>query len=237
MIEIGGNPIIHTGGGYGYGYDGMGFGGGNSIWAFLLFALLNRGGFGCGDNGAVGVERSVYNSQNFNQLDNGIRAVQNGICDSVYAVNNAVKDGFYSTGMNLQGINQNLGNALCTTTYELNNQIRNVGDKVTSCCCTMERAIDGVERAIDGVNFNGERNTNAVIQAVDRNGDKILAWLNDDRRAKQDKEINSLNQEIQTQRIIAAQKPVAPVPAYLQPNPYAPYQGNYGYGYGYGCCN
>lgn len=218
MIDVGGTPVIQTG------YDG-GMGG-NWIWAFLLFALLGRNGFGCGDNGTAGIERSIFSSQNFGQLDNGIRAVQNGICDSVYAVNNAVKDGFYSTSLNIQGLNQNLGNALCSTTYELADQIRNVGDKVSSCCCTMERAIDGV-------NFNAERNANAVIQAVDRNGDKILAWLNDDRRAKQDKEIASLTQEIQTQRIIAAQKPVAPVPAYLQPNPYASY---YGYG-AYGTCN
>ena len=183
MIEIGGTPIINTGGcggyyGHGYGYDGMGAGGGNWIWAFLVFALLGRNGFG-GDNN---VDKSIFTSQNFNQLDNGIRAVQNGICDSVYAVNNAVKDGFYSTGMNIQGVNQNLGNAICTQTYELANLVRNVGDKVSSCCCSMERAIDGV-------NFNAERNANAVIQSGDRNTQRILDWLSNDRDSRDRKSV------------------------------------------------
>lgn len=212
MIEIGGTPIINAGGygGYAGGFDG-GMGG-NWIWAFLLFALLGNGGFG-GNNT---LDKSIFTSQNFNQIDNGIRALQNGLCDSVYAVNNSVKDGFYSTGMNIQGINQNLGNAICTQTYELANLVRNVGDKVSNCCCT-------VERAIDSVKFESEKNANAIIQSGDRNTQRILDWLSNKELSDKNQKIFEMSQDAQTAKIIAAQKPVAPVPAYLQPNPYAPF--------------
>ena len=83
LTDVGGTPVIQTG--YS-GYEG-GFGS-QWVWAFLLFALLGGGGFGWGRNnmtgaGVAAVDSAVYASQQFNQLDNGIRAVQNGICSSV----------------------------------------------------------------------------------------------------------------------------------------------------------
>lgn len=219
MVDIGGTPVIQTGG---YGYDGMG---GNWIWAFLLFALLGRGGFGGvgTDAGLVtsAVEKSVFNAQQFGQLDNGIRAIQNGLCDSTFALNNSIKDGFYSNAAAVQNVNSVLGNAICTQTYELTNQIRNISDRISDCCCT-------TQRAIDGVNFNIERNSNAIIQSNERNTDRILDWLRTKELSDKNQTIFEMSQKAQTAEIIAAQKPVAPVPAYLQPNPYASYYGGYG---------
>lgn len=233
MVDIGGTPVIQTGGGYGY--DGMG---GNWIWAFLLFALLGRNGFGYGDNrGDAGIERSIYNSQNFGQLDNGIRAIQTGLSDLGFSLNNSIKDGFYSNAMGIQNVNTNLGNAICSQTYELNNQIRNLGERLSDCCCT-------TQRAIDGVNFNNERNANAIIQSQERGTQRILDWLNTKELSDRDQKIFEMSQKAQTLEIIAAQKPQAPVPAYIQPSPYEAYYPNaYGYGRNFGhgcntgCCN
>ena len=86
--------------GCGMGYGGFGMGGWEGLIALIVLAgLFGNGGFGGGfggGGGALGLG-AIYGSQQFNQLDNGIRAVQNGICDSTFALNNSIN-----------GINQNL---------------------------------------------------------------------------------------------------------------------------------
>ena len=110
LTDVGGTPVIQTG----YGCNGDGFGWGNSgiLGIILIIALLGGGGFGgfgFGNRGGFGLanmDNTVWGAQQFAQLDNGIRAVQNGICDSVYALNNSVKDGFYATQTAIQGVTQ-----------------------------------------------------------------------------------------------------------------------------------
>ena len=80
--------------------------GGYFMWIIILFALFgwgNNGNNGGGVNEAAAAasfegsatRNAVNNGFQFNQLDNGIRAIQNGLCDGFYAVNNSLKDGFY----------------------------------------------------------------------------------------------------------------------------------------------
>ncbi len=133
QITEGGTPLTISNGGCGYGYDGM-MGGGNWIWAFLLFALLGFGGNGFGrgrDND------DIWKAQEFGQLENAVRATNSGICDSTFALNNSIKDGNYSTLRAIDGVNQNLGNAICSSTYELNNSIKNVGFDLQQCLETV----------------------------------------------------------------------------------------------------
>lgn len=225
MVDVGGTPMIQTGGSG----DSMGS---SWIWAFLLFSLLNRGGIGGlggGEGVGLGLEKSLFNSHSFNQLDNGIRSLQSGLCDSSFSIINAVKDSAYATSREVDRVNQNTGNAICNQTYEVVNQIRNVGDKVANCCCT-------VERAIDAVRYDGEKHKNDIIQATERSNQNILNWLNNKEIADKNQRIFEFSQREQTREIIAAQKPVAPVPAYLQPSPYAPYY-PYGFNGGFGAPN
>ena len=220
LTDVGATPVIQTSAGY----DGM-FG--NSwLGILLVIALLGGGGFGFGGygrNGVAAVDSAVFASQQFNQLDNGIRGIQNGICSSTYDLNNSIKDGFYSTAMGIQGVNTNLGNALCTTTYELAGKINDVANQMQSCCCK-------IERGIDGVNFNAERNASAIIQNATANTQRILDYLSAKELADKNQQIFDMSQKAQTAEIIAAMKPVAPIPAYIQPNPYASYSS-----YGCGC--
>lgn len=203
ISEVGGAlPVVQTTGGYGEGF------GGSWVWAFLLFALLGNGGFGgYGRNGVAAVDSAVFASQQFNQLDNGIRGIQNGICSSTYDLNNSIKDGFYSNAMAIQGVNTNLGNALCTTTYELAGKINDVQNQIQNCCCQVQQ--------------NATANTQ-----------RILDYLSAKELADKNQQIFDMSQKAQTAEIIAAMKPVAPIPAYLQPNPYSSYSscGCNGYG-------
>lgn len=82
---------------------------GNGSWFMWIIALAiifgNGNGFGFGGNRGFGAgpaiegiaTRDAVNSGfQYNQLDNGIRAVQNGLCDGFYALNNSVKDVGYA---------------------------------------------------------------------------------------------------------------------------------------------
>lgn len=79
-----------------------GFGNGSwFMWIIALAIIFGNGngfGFGGGNRGVEGIAtRDAVNSGfQYNQLDNGIRSVQNGICDGFYALNNSVKDAAYA---------------------------------------------------------------------------------------------------------------------------------------------
>ena len=85
--------------GYGFGGDGWGW-----IWILLIFGIFggwgNGFGFG-GNNGANGsgfqgwaTRADINEGFALNNLQSGINAIQNGICDSTYALTNAINSGF-----------------------------------------------------------------------------------------------------------------------------------------------
>lgn len=94
--------------------DGMGFGGGWLSW-ILIFALLGGGGFGFGGR------------------------AQAATTDEVAAgfANSAVLNKLNELTVGQANINQNLGNAICSSTYEL-------GSKIDNCCCNTQAAIQQV---------------------------------------------------------------------------------------------
>ena len=85
--------------GYALGADGRdsnadGMWGGQWVWAFLIIALLFRGGLfggnGYGDaNGAL-TRSDLCEGFNFNNLENAVRGVQSGLCDGFYAMNTSL---------------------------------------------------------------------------------------------------------------------------------------------------
>ena len=94
--------------------DGMGFGGGWLSW-ILIFALLGGGGFGFGGR------------------------AQAATTDEVAAgfANSAVLNKLNELTVGQANINQNLGNAICSSTYEL-------ASKIDNCCCNTQAAIQQV---------------------------------------------------------------------------------------------
>ena len=227
LTDVGGTPVIQTGYGAGSGCDGLGFGGSGWLGIILIIALLGGGfwgnrGFGAEANAGLSREllaSELASSQSFQDVQSQIRGLTNGICDATFALNNSIKDGFYATQTAIQGVNTNLGNAICSSTYELANRINGVGTQLQQCCCN-------IERAIDGVNFNGERNTNAIIQNATANTQRILDYMTAKDLADKNQTIFDMSQRAQTAEIINAMKPREAVPAYLQPSPYETYRVN-----------
>lgn len=124
---------------------------GDGGWIFLLFILLTAGrgwggfggyggfgGFGgYGVNGAdfqgVATRADINGGFAFNNLQRGVQGIQQGICDSTYALNNAITSGFHG-----------VDSALCNGFNGVNNNISNLGYNLQNCCCQTQRAIDGV---------------------------------------------------------------------------------------------
>ena len=100
--------------------DGM-FGGG-SWWIVLLFLFAFGGnGFGYNNRGNAATTEDLASGFNFSSL-------QSKTNDILAAVN---------------GVNQNLGNAICTSTYEL-------ASKIDNCCCNTQLAIKDLTATVVG---------------------------------------------------------------------------------------
>ena len=104
---------------------------GDGFWGIILLALLfgnggygGFGGFGGGGamlNGAL-TRAELYDGFAIQNIDSAVRGVQQGICDSTYALNNAITSGFYG----------------------VDRSICDVSHQISDCCCQTQRAIDGV---------------------------------------------------------------------------------------------
>ena len=208
-------------GGYGGGFGGFGsFGGGAGLQGMATRADINEG----------------FALQN---ITSGIQGIQQGICDSTYALNNAITSGFHNTTVGMmQGFN-GVERGFCDLSHQL-----------SDCCCA-------TQRAIDGVNYNLATQTNALQQTMCTNTRDIIDSQRDGTRAildflTQDK-ISTLtaenqalkfaasqsaqnafitaNQDAQTAELIRRLGRDCPVPAYVVPNPNCCYGNPVGVGY------
>ncbi len=198
------------------GYGGFGMGGWEGLIALIVLAgLFGNGGWGGGFGGGANGIGAVYGAQQFSQLDNGIRSVQNGICDSTFALNNSVKDGFYS-------VNSNISSALCNTTYELASKIDANRFAAQQCCCE-------TQRAIDGVNYNNAKNTCEIVNAIHNEGNLTRDLITQNKiemlqakLADKDRDIQTrdfqLSQLSQNAYLVKTLNPT-PIPAYQVANP------------------
>lgn len=109
----------HDGCGYG---DGFGFGGGGILAWFLIFALMGGNGFGFGGNRQVATTDEV----------------------SAGFANSAVLNKLNELTVGQSNINQNLGNSICSSTYELAGKIAGVEAALQACCCETQNAIGQV---------------------------------------------------------------------------------------------
>ena len=103
------------------GNDGNNSWGGDGWWIIIFIILAmggwgrGFGGFGVNDGGyspccAPATAQGVSDAFNFNQLDNGLRGIQNGLCDGFYAQNNAIE----FTGIDTVKNNADLMNLVST---------------------------------------------------------------------------------------------------------------------------
>lgn len=121
--------------GYAMGMDtnnnGGGFMDGSGFWGIVLLALLFGGGRGFG-----GGNNAIADGFALNSLDNGIRGIQNGLCDGFYAVNTGMLTGFNGVQSQLASCccdtQRLIERGFCETNANIANQTRAILDYLTS---------------------------------------------------------------------------------------------------------
>ena len=199
------------------------------MWIIVLFALFGWGGngFGFGGNGNRGncaTTSDIADAFNFNQLDNGIRGLERGFCDSTFAINNAV--------------------SRCNNMATLMQQLNTMSFQMQQCCCDLQGAIKDTRYDIAKASCD-------IIQNAHNDTDRVLARLDAMETSRLQEKVAEQQAEIQNLRLAASQsaqngyidaignsivarlQPPQPQPSYLVPAPY-PYCGN---GNHNGCCN
>ena len=213
--------------------DGM-FGGGDwGAWIilFLLFGLFGRGGFGgFGADGAgpCATQADVRAAVDQQTLISKIDQQTYGMADSFTALNNTLNSNF-----------RGIDNAICTLGYQNQQGFNTIAHQISDCCCT-------TQRAIDGVNYNMAKNTcdlqntinnttRDIIENQNCNTRSILDFLVNDKIAT----LQAENQNLKLQASQAAQNAYlvnelrpCPIPAYITCNPFA---ASYGLTNGCGC--
>lgn len=217
-----------------------GFGGwGDGIWAIIILAMLGfgggwGGGFGGGwggmmMNGAL-TRAELYDGFAMQNIDSAVRGVQQGICDSTYALNNAITSGFYGVDRGLCDIGHQISDCCCTT----NRNIDSVKYDMATGFCNLSNTIQNTTRDIidnQNANYRGLMDfmVNNQLQAL-RDENQTLKFAAS--QANQNAFITA-NQEAQTAEIIRRLGRDCPVPAYVVPNPNCCYGNPVGIGYGY----
>ena len=225
--------------------NGGGFFGGDGIWAILILAMLfgwGGGGFGYGGFGGgaglqgIATRADINAGFQFNDLQNAVRGVQNGLSDGFYAVNTSLLNGFHG-----------VDSALCTLGYQNQQGFNQLGSQLAQCCCDQRAAVSDLRYSI-GSEFCGLGNAmqngfRDVIDNQNANYRGLMDFLVQDKISTLTAENQSLkfaasqaqqnafitaNQEAQTAELIRRIAPM-PVPAYSVPAPYP-------YGYAHGGC-
>lgn len=184
------------------------------LWGVIILALLfGRGGFGgFGGGGGDGVSAGFA----WQGIDNGIRGIQQGLCDGFYAVNTGMLNGFHG-----------VDNAVCSLGYNVQSGFNSLSHQLSDCCCATQRAIDNVR-------YDMATQACDTRQAINNSTREILDFLTQDKIASLTAENQSLkfaasqasqnafitaNQEAQTAELIRRLGRDCPVPAYVVPNP------------------
>ncbi len=212
MMDSGGVPMTmpvqpantgNNGGGFGWGGDG-------AWWIIILFLFVfcgwGNGGFGGGyGNGANGAGFQGYATRAdinegfaMNNLQSGINAIQQGICDATYALTNAVNSGFSTTQMSMmQGFNG------------VQAQICSLGAQLAQCCCDIRASIQDVryEMAQNTCNITNQMNNNTrdILESQNSNTRAILDYLCQEKIDAKNEKIAEQAAQIQALQLQASQ--------------------------------
>lgn len=256
---------------------------GDGGWIFLLFILLiagrgwgGYGGFG-GGFGGYGISANTPGFQGyatradinegfaFNGLERNVQGIQQGICDSTYALNNSIMNGFHG-----------VDNAVCQLGYQTQQGINSLASQMASCCCnitggqkdimySIATQANGINNSIQGVRYDlatqscDTRNliqntTRDIIDGQNANTRAILDFLTQDKISSLQAENQALkfkasqseqnsfiaaNQAAQTAELIRRLGADCPVNAYVvqPPTPVTFPTNSCGTFAGYGNCN
>lgn len=138
--------------------DGDWGGNGGAWWIIVLFALMSNGGWGAWNRGSdfgqyatAASQTEILLGQQFQNLDNKIDRIGNGIADATFALNNSIHSAQDST---------------LVSRYEL-------GSQLADCCCTTNRNIDqsryDMSLAACSIKENDDKNAQKILDLLYQN--------------------------------------------------------------------
>ena len=216
--------------------------GDNGAWWIIVFVLFfafggwggngfGWGGNNCRDGYPCATQADVRAAVDQQTLISKLDQQTYGLADTFTALNNTLNSNF-----------RGIDNAICTLGYQNQQGFNEVAHQISDCCCT-------TQRAIDGVNYNLATQTNAIQNAMCNNTRDIIDNQNSNTRSILDFLVNdkiaTLQAENQNLKLKASQaeqntylvnelRPCAK-PAYIT---CSPFQSAYGFGLNNncGCC-
>lgn len=233
---------------------------GNGSWILVLIILIaimggwNNGSFGGAGNGYVSDSYALVSDNA--TLERKIDGVYSGICDSTYALNNAITNGFASAQSTMTQGFAGLNTGMIQQGYESRIATQGVGNQLSQCCCDLRQQIGDVnyniatnanmiDRTIGDkfcqTNFNMQTNTRDIIDSGRADTQAILSKLDA-------METNRLREKLESERdakyalqgqldraqlrydIVNDVRP-CPQPAYITCNPFSTCSCNQNVGY------
>lgn len=202
------------------------------LLAILVIAALFGGGFGFGGfgfgGGGAGLQGMVTRADinegfAFNNLQNGVLSIQQGLCD-----------GFYGVQGQLANMAAQQASCCCETQRAIERGFADTNYNMATQACETRNLIQSTTRdLIDNQNANFRALMDYQVQREMRDKDaKIVELQNAASQAAQNNYLAALS-EAQTAELIRRINPT-PVPSYTVPAPY-PYGGWNGNGCGCGC--
>lgn len=222
-----------------------GFGDGDYWWIILLFLFAGNGNWGYGNGGFNGggtVREEVSYGFDMNGLENGVRGIQQGLCDGFYAANTSMLNGFSGVQNALcQGFS-GVNAAIAADTVATTSGIHDLSTQLAQCCCDNKYAL---ATGFADLNYNMATQAcdtrraiaDSARDIIDNNNAgvrSILDFLTQDKIATLTSENQALkfaasqaaqntfitaNQEAQTAELIRRLGKDCPIPAYVVPNP------------------
>lgn len=243
--------------------NGGGFFGNEGLWAVIILAIIfgwgngnglggrNNGGSNGGDNvtvvpypapsygmgfgGGALTRADLCQDMNFNNLESGVRGIQQGICDSTFALNNTITSGNNALQMGMmQGFN-GVDRAVCNLGYQNQAGFNALGNQLASCCCDIKSAVGDVK-------YQMASDTCAIQNTIQGTARDIIDNQNANYRGLMDfmvqSKIDALQAENQNLKLAASQaaqngyidaignsivarlQQPQPVPSYQVPAPY-----------------
>ena len=209
--------------------DLFGSGGWGGLLGLIVVASLfggglgGWGGFGGGGAGLQGIAtRADINSGfQFNDLQNGIRGIERGLCD-----------GFYSVQNGLNTIGHQISDCCCATQRAIDSVNFNIltqTNALQNTICSNTRDIIDVQNA----------GTRAILDFLTQDKIATLTAENQSLKFAASQSVQNAfitaNQEAQTAELIRRLGRDCPVPAYVVPNPNCCYGNPVGVGYNGSC--
>lgn len=216
-------------------------------WAWIIILLLfGWGRNGWGGNGGGGATDGYVLATDFANIERKLDGINNGICDSTFALNNTINGNFrtldgaicnigYQALQNTNAIQTQLADCCCKTQQNIQENTTQgvmntnaIQRQIENCCCDLEKA--NMQNRFDAQAYNCN-----TLQAIDKLGDRIVDYMANEKAQTLRDENQALrlaaSQSAQNQYIINALRPM-PIPSYPSCNPWS---ASYGCGCNSGC--